>query len=131
MRDKKELKRILVSEDEPDIQLIMQIALEDIGGYTVQSCSTGLCVLEFMESFNPDLVLLDVMMPEMDGPSTLAQLRKEEKFNHIPIVFVTAKNQELEVKKYIQMGAVAVINKPFDPMTLAKKIQEIWEHADG
>jgi len=122
----KELKTILYAEDENDIREIAQIALEDIGGFTVQYCADGLKVLEVAKGFTPDLLLLDIMMPEMDGPTTLRELRKIEKFSSIPVIFMTAKIQSNEVAEYKALGAIEVIAKPFDPLTLAGSIQKAW-----
>lgn len=122
----KQLKNILYAEDEDDIRAIAQIALEDIGCFTVRYCSNGRKALEAAKDFIPDLVLLDVMMPEMDGPSTLRELRKIKKFAMIPVIFMTAKIQASEIAEYKSLGAIEVIAKPFDPMTLADSIKKAW-----
>ena len=122
----KPLKNILYAEDEDDIRSIAQIALEDIGGFTVRYCSNGRKALEEAKNFTPDLLLLDVMMPEMDGPTTLCELRKMEHFSNTPIIFMTAKIQANEIDEYKSLGAIDVIAKPFDPMTLAELIQNAW-----
>lgn len=123
----KPLIRILYAEDEEDIREIAKIALEDVGGFTVKYCSNGLEVLAEAKAFQPDLMLLDVMMPEMDGVSTLKELRKIAGLKTIPAIFMTAKIQTDEIAEYKSMGILGVINKPFDPMKLAKNIREIWE----
>ena len=79
----------------------------------------------------PDLVLLDVMMPGMDGPTTLGHLRERPEFTDIPVVFITAKVQATEVEYFKSLGAVDVIAKPFDPVTLASQVQAIWDAATG
>lgn len=122
----KVLKNILYAEDEDDIRAIAQIALEDIGGFTVQYCPNGYKVLEAAKNFTPDLLLLDVMMPEMDGPTTLRELRKMELFSKLPVIFMTAKIQADEIEEYKSLGAIEVIAKPFDPITLAGLIQQAW-----
>lgn len=122
----KELKTILYVEDEEDIRSIAQIALEDIGGFTLKNCTNGEEALAAAESFVPDLILLDVMMPGMDGPTTLNELRKNPKFSNIPAIFITAKIQADEISEYKSLGALDVISKPFDPITLAAQIKEIW-----
>src|SRR5689334_11007150 len=122
----KELRKILYAEDEEDIRVIAQIALEDIGGFTVTYCSTGLKVMEAAKEFIPDLILLDVMMPGMDGPTTLRELRKMPAFLEIPAIFMTAKIQSKEIEDYKSIGAIDVITKPFDPMTLAATIKNSW-----
>jgi len=121
------LKKILYVEDEPDIQVIAQIALEDVGGFTVQICGSGQEALEVFESFAPDMLLLDVMMPGMDGPSTLKAIREHPQGRDIPALFMTAKVQLSEIEEYKALGAVDVIPKPFDPMTLADQVKAVWQ----
>lgn len=121
-----ELTRILYVEDEPDIQAVAQIALESVGGFTVKTCSSGEEALDNAVEFNPDLILLDVMMPGMDGPSTLEKLQNFPELKNTPAVFMTAKVQPQEVEQLLSCGAIDVIAKPFDPMTLADNIREIW-----
>lgn len=120
------LKTILYAEDEEDIRAIAQIALEDIGGFTVKYCLDGLKALELAKTFIPDLLLLDVMMPRMDGPTALKELRKIPDFSTIPVIFMTAKIQTNELEEYKTLGAIEVIAKPFDPMTLADEITKAW-----
>ncbi len=120
------LERILYVEDERDIQAVARIALETVGGFTLEVCSSGREALEKAEAFVPQLLLLDVMMPEMDGPTTLAALRKLPATASVPAIFMTAKVQPDEVRQYKEMGALDVIAKPFDPMALAGAIQQIW-----
>lgn len=126
--DQQALNKILYAEDEPDIRSIAQIALEDIGGFSVKYCSTGLEILAAARIFHPDLVLLDVMMPVMDGPTTLNELRKIPGLADIPAVFITAKIQSGEIAEYKSMGVLSVITKPFDPMTLADTLRTIWQN---
>lgn len=125
------LERILYVEDEPDIQAVARLALEHLGGFTVEVCSSGGDALERINSFTPDLILLDVMMPGMDGPTTLAELRKVPACATTPVVFMTAKVQPQEVAHYLSLGAIDVIPKPFDPMTLADKVRNIWDNHNG
>ncbi len=122
----KRLKNILYAEDEHDIRAIAQIALEDIGSFTVRYCSNGREVLEAIKVFMPDLLLLDVMMPIMDGPTALRELQKIERCSTIPAIFMTAKIQANEIEEYKSLGAIEVIVKPFDPMTLAESIKKAW-----
>lgn len=125
------LNKILLVEDEQDIRTIAQIALEEIGNFTVRYCESGKEALSCVENFGPDLILLDVMMPEMDGLTVLQELRKNKNLIKIPVVFMTAKVQTNEVTQYLSLGAADVITKPFDPIKLAKKLQEIWEKNHG
>lgn len=120
------LHRVLMVEDDLDIQIVARMALEAVGGYTVEMCSGGQQALDVVEQFGPDLVLLDVMMPDMDGPTVLQHLRERTATARLPIVFMTAKAQAHEVSAYREMGALDVISKPFDPMTLSAKLAEIW-----
>jgi two-component system OmpR family response regulator len=119
------LRRILFVEDDPDIQVVATMALESLGGFTVLACGSGTEALSRFDEFAPELVLLDVMMPGMDGPATLAALRRLPS-GGAPVVFMTARVQAHEIADYRRMGAVDVIAKPFDPMTLAATVQAIW-----
>lgn len=122
-----DLNKILLVEDEPDIQKIVGMALEMVGGFSVTVCSSGAQALREIDSINPDLVLLDVMMPEMDGPTTLRELRKKKQFATLPIVFLTAKVQPQEIAGYRELGALGVIQKPFDPMALSDQVRSFWQ----
>ncbi len=124
------LQKILFVEDDPDIQMVAQLALEAVGGYTVQMCSSGQEALAVAEQFAPDLILLDVMMPGMDGPTTLIELRKKPSLSRTPVVFMTARVQRHEIEQYLAMGAADVISKPFDPMTLSAQVADIWIKAN-
>lgn len=126
-----ELKNILYAEDEDDIRDIAQIALEDLGGFSVTYCNNGRAVLEAAKKGVPDLLLLDVMMPEMDGPTTLRELRKMPNFLDIPAIFMTAKIQTNEIEEYKALGVVEVIPKPFDPVNLADIIKKAWNNRNG
>ncbi len=121
------LKRILYVEDEPDIQAVAKLALEMVGGFTLEVCSSGMDALEKAPGFAPQLILLDVMMHGKDGPTTLAALRALPGTAGTPAIFMTAKVQPGEVAQYREQGAVDVIPKPFDPMTLSSTIEEIWK----
>lgn len=122
----KTLQRILYVEDEPDIQAVTKVALEVVGGFTVKLCSSGDEAVREGAAFAPDLILLDVMMPGMDGPSTLKALRALPGLTNVPVVFMTAKVQSAEVASYKSLGARDVISKPFDPMALASQLRAIW-----
>lgn len=120
------LQRILYVEDEPDIQAVAKLALEMVGGFTVKICSSGEEALRDAEAFAPDMILLDVMMPGMDGPSTLKALRMLPTLAQVPVAFMTAKVQPSEVQQYRALGARGVIAKPFEPIALANQVREIW-----
>jgi two-component system OmpR family response regulator len=120
------LTRILYVEDEPDIRLVAQMALQAVGGFTVIACASGQEALDAAPGAAADLLLLDVMMPGMDGPSTLKALRALPATAGTPVIFMTAKVQAAEVAVYKSLGALEVIPKPFDPMELSAQIQRIW-----
>jgi two-component system, OmpR family, response regulator len=120
------LQRILFVEDDPDIQVVAKLALEAVGGLSVLACGSGAEALSRLSDFGPDLVLLDVMMPGMDGPTMLETLRRLPDATAIPVVFITARVQSHEIAHYRELGAADVIAKPFDPMTLADTVQSIW-----
>ena len=120
------LKRILMIEDDPDIQAVARLALESLGGFTVKVCSRGHEALEAAPVFGPDLILLDVMMPGMDGPTTLKHLRTLPQTAAVPVVFMTAKVMPHEIGHYKTLGALEVIRKPFDPMTISETLNIIW-----
>jgi CheY-like chemotaxis protein len=121
------LSRILYVEDQPDIRLVAKMALEAVGGFTVIACASGQEALNSAPTAMADLLLLDVMMPGMDGPSTLKALRELPATAHTPVIFMTAKVQAAEVAQYLGLGALQVIPKPFDPMELSAQIRRIWE----
>lgn len=120
------LQKILHVEDEDSIREVAALALGTVGGFTVEGCSGGAQAVERAPAFAPDLVLLDVMMPDMDGPATLAALRALPGLEEVPVVFMTAKVMAEEIARFKDLGAVDVIEKPFDPMTLADRVREIW-----
>ena len=125
------LTRVLYVEDDDDIQAVAKLALEIVGKFTVKICSSGEEALQEAVSFAPDMILLDVMMPGMDGPTTLARLRQFPELERIPVAFMTAKVQPQEIELYKSLGAVDVIAKPFDPMQLSAQVRALWEKAGG
>ena len=126
-----ELNKILYVEDEPDIQAVARIALETVGQLTLEICSSGQEALDKAAAFDPDLILLDVMMPGLDGPDTLLEQRKLDGFSSKPVIFMTAKVMDSEVQRYLDLGAIGVIPKPFDPMGLAGQVKSIWQDSHG
>ena len=122
------LQKILYVEDEADIRKIAKLALEEVGGLKVLICASGQEAIDKAPGFQPDIILLDVMMPGMDGPDTLEALHELPDLKDTPAVFLTAKAMPVEVKRYKKLGALDVIAKPFDPMTLADRVKEIWEN---
>lgn len=126
-----ELTRILHVEDDPSIQAVARLALVAVGGFQVLSCSSGQEALDQIQGFAPDFILLDVMMPGMDGPQTLEKLGARVDLGQIPVVFMTAKVQPAEIAHYRSLGARDVIIKPFDPMQLAAQVRQIWSQVHG
>jgi CheY-like chemotaxis protein len=125
------LKRILLVDDEPDILTVARHVLEALGGFTVVPCESGREALRQAPVFRPDLIMLDVMMPVMDGLQTLEALRDLPAVRTTPVVFMSARVQRHEVAEYKACGAQAVIEKPFDPMTLHDRLCAIWaRHAE-
>ena len=127
----RELKRILYVEDEGDIRTVTAMALEAVGGFTVITCSSGIEALATAPDASADLILLDVMMPGMDGLATISALRGLSQTADTPVIFMTAKVQASEIQHYMHLGATGVIAKPFDPMTLSAQISEIWQKVAG
>ncbi len=121
-----ELSRILLVEDDRDIQIVARLALADLAGFELEICSSGQEALARAPEFAPDLILLDVMMPELDGPSTLREMRRQDSLGRTPVIFMTAKAQPEEVAEYLRLGALDVIVKPFDPMALGDQVRSIW-----
>jgi len=121
------LQRVLYVEDEPDIQAVARVALETVGRLEVKICSSGEEAMRESLAFEPDMILLDVMMPGMDGPGTLKALRGVPALAGIPVAFMTAKVQPSEMAHYQALGALGVIAKPFDPMALAGQVRQLWE----
>jgi CheY-like chemotaxis protein len=123
------LTSIFYVDDEPDIREIVEMALGLVSGLTVRTCPSGVRALQELPLLRPDLVLLDVMMPGLDGPATLAQMRSDETLRDIPVIFMTAKALPQEVERFLKLGAIGVISKPFDPLQLGRRVQELWAAA--
>jgi two-component system, OmpR family, response regulator len=121
--------KILIIDDEDDIRKIARLALSRVGGMEVVEAANGPDGVRKAESERPDAILLDVMMPGMDGPATLAMLRAGEATCRIPILFLTAKALASEIERLRALGALAVLTKPFDPMSLAKEVRQALETA--
>ena len=118
---------ILYVEDDPDIQAIATLALENIGGFTVTPAEGGQQAIELMKKHDFDLLLLDVMMPGMNGLTTLENIRTLPNGKDIPVIFITAKVQKSEMDNYWSKGALGIICKPFDAMTLSETVKNMWE----
>jgi CheY-like chemotaxis protein len=121
------LQTVLYVDDEPDIRQIVQMALSLAPQLTVHTGESGEAALSLARSLRPDLIMLDVMMPGLDGPGTLQRMRADPQLAAIPIVFMTAKAMPDEVARFHDMGAAGVIAKPFDPMRLAQQVMTLWQ----
>lgn len=121
------LQRVMHVEDDESIRAVAEIALIDVAGFDLLSCDSGQNALAQAVAFAPQLVLLDVMMPQMDGLQTLMALRQLPGLATIPVVFMTAKIQQTEKQQYLDAGAIAVIDKPFDPMLLGETLISLYQ----
>ena len=125
MADASTIHRVLIVDDEPDIRLIAELSLRRVGGWDVASAGSGGEAVALASAYLPDVILLDVMMPTMDGPMTLFRLRQQPTLAAVPVIFITARAQRHEVERYRELGAVGVIVKPFDPMSLPGEIRRL------
>jgi len=115
-------KTILLVDDEQDIRRVAELSLTRIGNYSVILASSGEEALKILNNEKPDIILLDVMMPGMDGLSVLNSIKSDSTINEIPVVFITAKVQAHEKQQFINNGAVGIIEKPFDPIALSEQV---------
>jgi CheY-like chemotaxis protein len=115
--------RVLHVDDEPDIRAIVEMSLGLDPDIQIKSCGSGADALAASDAWPPDVILLDVMMPVMDGPTTLKRFRERPNTTNTPIVFMTARAQAREIEQFVSLGAVGVIPKPFDPMKLAESVK--------
>ena len=122
-----ELMRVTYVEDEPDIRTVVEFALSKIDGLMLDICSSGPEAISKTPLFKPDLIILDVMMPGMDGIETLERLREFPQLAKTPVVFLTVRAMPQEIAALQTLGCAGVITKPFDPNTLPLRIQEIWQ----
>jgi CheY-like chemotaxis protein len=116
-------RRILIVDDEDDIREVAQLCLEVMGDWEVTPASSGQQALQIAPGLQPDVILMDVMMPELDGPSTFKLLQQDEATRSIPVILLTAKVQASDRKHFDDLGVAGVIAKPFDPLTLAGEIE--------
>lgn len=121
------LRHILCIDDEEDILQITKMSLEALGGFRVSICMGSGEALAQVKRLRPDVVLLDVMMPGQDGPSTLKLFQEDPDVANIPVIFLTAKAQPSELVNLIRLGARGVISKPFNPMLLSSQVLELWK----
>ena len=123
------MKRVLIIDNEPHIQEVAQICLETVAGWEVIAADSGQEGLLKAEAEQPDAILLDVMMPDMDGPTTFQKLQENSATREIPVILLTAKVQASDRRRYAEMGLKDVIAKPFNPIDLANDIAQAlgWE----
>ena len=121
------LNRICYVEDDEDIQRIVRMSLERVGKMTVEVVGDPTAAIEKMALFRPDLVMLDWMMPVMDGPAVLRKMREHAETKDLPVVFITAKASKRELDELRAMGAVGTISKPFSPRELPAQLRSIWK----
>ncbi len=119
------IAKILIVDDEEDIRLVGELALRRLAGWEVMLAANGTEALDRAAREQPDVILLDVMMPGMDGPGVLTRLREEPATARIPVIFLTARVQQAELDRYQTLGARGVIRKPFDAMGLADEVRRI------
>lgn len=123
------LNKVLLAEDDPDIQKVAQMSLKFSGIPEVLVVDNGKDCLAVARREKPDVILLDVMMPELDGYETCRRLKEDEETRHIPVIFLTAKVQHFEVKRGLALGACGYVAKPFNPMTLHEEILRLLEES--
>lgn len=123
------ITKIMIVDDDEDICTVAELAARRVGGWDVVVAASGQEALAKARSERPDVILLDAMMPVLDGPATLVKLREEPSTATIPVIFLTAKVQRREVERYMALGAIGVIRKPFDAMTLPDEVRRILQGA--
>ncbi len=126
-------RHLLLVDDDEAIRSVAGLGLERVGGYSVDRAASGVDALRMLRERIPDAILLDVMMPGVDGPTTLGRIRQVEGCGHVPVIFLTAKLQPAEVAWLETFDVVGVLGKPFDPMTLAEEVANMlgWEPPRG
>ncbi len=123
----KRLQRILHVEDVPSIQVVTRIALEKLGGYEVLSCASGQAALAEVQAFAPDLILLDMMLPQMTGLELLAQLSALIDLGKTPVVLLTGQADEVAAPEELRrLGVRKLLHKPFNPLQLAAQLEDVW-----
>lgn len=120
------LKYIFCVDDDEDILAVAKLCLECVGGFEVTCMPKSTDAVHTARTVKPDLILIDVMMPVMDGPAVLKKIREDKALQDIPVAFMTARVQNDEVREYLELGAAGVIAKPFDAINLCEQVREIW-----
>jgi len=125
------IKKVMLVDDEPDIRAIAKLCLEGLGRWQVVTAATAAEALTLAADQQPDVILLDVMMPDTTGPALFAAFRERPKTAGIPIIFVTACSAQAELDQLLSLGALGVIAKPFDPIALSKDVQRLFDTRQG
>lgn len=123
------IEKVLIVDDDPAIRRVAEISLSRVGKWKVLAADSGQKALEVVDEYKPDVILLDVMMPGLDGAATFKMLQEQKGSETVPVIFMTAKVQKHEVARYCELGAVGVITKPFDPLKLPGDIIKILSGA--
>ena len=118
-------RHVVVIDDEDHIREVAQVSLEAVAGWQVTTAASGREGIEVARAARPDAIVLDVMMPDLDGPATLVGLRADAATAHVPVVFLTAKTQACDRARLTELGAAGILAKPFDPMLLADEIARL------
>jgi CheY-like chemotaxis protein len=124
-------KRILLVDDEDDIREVATISMQAVGGWEVLSARSGTEAIEKALAEQPDAILLDVMMPDLDGPTTFRRLQEDPRTRDIPVILLTAKAQAADRRSFEELGVTGVLNKPFDPMALPEQVAELLAGAQS
>ena len=120
------LEKVLYVEDDEDIQRIVRMSLERVGKMSVDIVSNSTEAIDRMKAYKPDLVMLDWMMPEMDGPTLFRKMREDAEVADLPVIFITAKASQRELEELIRLGAKGTISKPFSPKDLPDQLRSLW-----
>lgn len=120
------LQKVLYVEDDEDIQRIVRMSLERVGKMSIEVVGNSTLAIEAMKAYKPDLVMLDWMMPEMDGPTLFRKMKEDPEVADLPVVFITAKASSRELEQLITMGAKGTISKPFSPKDLPEQLRALW-----
>ncbi|MBS1814749.1 MAG: response regulator [Acidobacteria bacterium] len=125
------MRHILIIDDEDDIREVASLTLEATAGWKISTASSGAEGIEKARALHPDAILMDVMMPGMDGPTTFREMQKDPSIANIPVLLLTAKVQGVDQRRFADLGVTTVLFKPFDPMELADQISQTlgWESA--
>jgi CheY-like chemotaxis protein len=119
------MRRILIIDDEDDIREVAALSLEATAGWHILTANSGASGIELATAEQPDAILMDVMMPGVDGPTTFRNMQQNPAIAHIPVLLLTAKVQGADQRRFAGLGVAAILFKPFDPLTLAEQISEV------